>query len=72
MWYREYKDYPPDTPLIQQKVETGRGIIGCEMHELNGWGETYHQPVRKKRKGLFATLLHNLFPSKREEEEEAT
>lgn len=39
MWYRYFKDYPPDSPLIQEKVEPNHGIIGCEMHESNGWGD---------------------------------
>jgi hypothetical protein len=38
MWPKSYKDYPIDTPLIKQQVRPGKGIIGCEMHELNGWG----------------------------------
>jgi len=42
MWYRYFKDYPPDSPLIKEQVSPGHGIIGCEMHELNGWGSTYH------------------------------
>lgn len=62
MWYHEYKDYPPDTPLIQEQVSSGKGIIGCEMHELNGWGEAYHRPLKKKR-GLIETLLGFFFSS---------
>lgn len=44
MWPKSYKDYPKDTPLVKQHVEAGKGIVGCEMTELNGWGETYHIP----------------------------
>lgn len=62
MWHKEYKDYPPDSPLIQQQVEPSRGIIGCEMHEPNGWGENYHRHAKKKKRGFFATLLSSLFP----------
>lgn len=40
MWPKIYKDYPPDSPLKKEQVTQGRGIIGCEMHELNGWGDT--------------------------------
>ena len=38
MWPKNYKDYPLDKKLIKYEVEPGNGIIGCEMHELNGWG----------------------------------
>lgn len=44
MWPKKYLDYPIDKPLIKQRVEPGKGIIGCEMHELNGWGASYHIP----------------------------
>ena len=67
MWYKEYKDYPIDKALIRQKVEPSHGIIGCEMHDLNGWGESYHQPLKKKKKGLIATLLELFFSSEKEE-----
>jgi hypothetical protein len=56
MWPKEYRDYPIDSPLIQEKVEPSHGIIGCEMHELNGWGHGYDIP-KKKRRGLFGSLL---------------
>lgn len=42
MWPKFFKDYPVDKPLKKQCIESGKGIIGCEMHELNGWGSTYH------------------------------
>lgn len=45
MWFKEYRDYPIDTPLIQKRVESGHGIIGCEMHELNGWGLSFAPPL---------------------------
>lgn len=45
MWPKAYKDYPEDKPLFHYPVEPGRGIIGCEMHELNGWGNTLHVPL---------------------------
>jgi hypothetical protein len=48
MWQKEYRDYKKDQPLVKQRVEPGRGIIGCEMHELNGWGNTLHQIKKKK------------------------
>ncbi len=48
MWPKSYKDYELDRPLIKYQVEPSHGIIGCEMHELNGWGNTLHIP-RKRR-----------------------
>jgi len=59
MWYREFKDYPPDTSLKKNKVETGHGIVGCEMHEQNGWGESYHRAPPLK-KGLLRSLILKL------------
>ncbi|MGA8164644.1 MAG: hypothetical protein WB791_06420 [Waddliaceae bacterium] len=61
MWPKSYKDYPVDSPLVQQQVEPGRGIVGCEMHDLNGWGEEHHIPAEKQRKGIVSTLLFALF-----------
>lgn len=52
MWPKIYQDYPPDTPLKKERVEPGRGLVGCEMCELNGWGEAQHLKRNKKR-GLF-------------------
>ncbi len=59
MWHREYRDYKTDKPLIQYQVYPGDGIIGCEMHDLNGWGNSIHKPLKKHRKSLFATLLED-------------
>lgn len=66
MWFREYEDYPIDTPLVHEKVEPSSGIIGCEMHELNGWGNTVHIPKKAERKGLIASLLSYFFDRKSE------
>ncbi len=60
MWPKVYRDYPPDHPLKKYRVEPGKGIIGCEMHELNGWGNSLHVPRRAKKKGLIARLLETL------------
>ena len=68
MWHREFKDYPTDTPLIHEKVEPSRGIIGCEMHELNGWGTSHHIPRKKQRKGIIAALLFYFFDKKEKSE----
>ena len=62
MWHKEYEDYPIDEPLRKERVESGKGIVGCEMHEINGWGQTLHSPKVKKR-GLFAALLNKIFGS---------
>lgn len=60
MWPKEYKDYPRDAPLVRERLEPGKGIIGCEMHDLNGWGEAHHRP-KKRRKGLIAMILEKIF-----------
>ncbi len=59
MWKNTYKDYKPDTRYIQESVTTGKGIIGCEMNELYGWGEKHHITPSKPKKGikLFLSLL---------------
>lgn len=50
MWPKAYRDYKTDEPLIKERVEPGKGIIGCEMHDLNGWGLSLHIPRKKKKK----------------------
>lgn len=60
MWFKHYRDYPIDRPLIKEQVESGKGIIGCEMHDLNGWGNALHQ-MKPRKKGLWAKLMHLLF-----------
>lgn len=57
MWPKSYRDYKIDQDLIKNKVEPSRGIVGCEMHDLNGWGNTLHIPKRKGRKGLFRAIF---------------
>lgn len=65
MWFKEFADYPIDTPLIKEPVEPGKGIIGCEMHERNGWGNTFYwEPTPKKRKGRFWTFFDYYFEGK--------
>lgn len=62
MWQKSYRDYKRDEPLVKQKVEAGQGIIGCEMHDLNGWGEGRHVRRRaSKKRGFFRTLLDSFF-----------
>ena len=60
MWFKEYRDYPIDKPLIKEKVEPGHGIIGCEMHDLNGWG-THMHPVKSLKKSRWGKLVSHLF-----------
>lgn len=59
MWPKFYRDYPTDKPLKKFKVEPGKGITGCEMHDLNGWGNTLQQEFPKRKKGFFRTILEN-------------
>lgn len=61
MWPKKYRDYPPDKPLIKEQVQPGDGIIGCEMHEINGWGNNLHIPRKKHRKGFFSKLIKRMF-----------
>ena len=49
MWFKQYKDYPQEKPLIKEQVQSGKGIIGCEMHDLNGWGTEYSFVKVEKR-----------------------
>lgn len=42
MWPKVYKDYPCDGPLKHQQIFSGKGIMGCEMHEINGLGNSWH------------------------------
>lgn len=65
MWHREYKDYPTDEPLVREQLKSGKGIVGCEMHDLNGWGNTLHV-YRKKKKGIFRKFFEFLFGKKEE------
>lgn len=60
MWPKKYKDYPIDKPLIKDQLEPGKGIIGCEMHDLNGWGNEIHQRLPRKR-GRLSLLIASLF-----------
>ena len=57
MWPKAYRDYPVDSPMIKYPVEPNKGIVGCEMHELNGWGNSYHVPRNLRKKGVLATIL---------------
>ena len=65
MWPKQYKDYEVDKPLIKDQVESGHGIIGCEMHDLNGWGQEIHVH-RKKKKSVIAKILAYLFGTEKD------
>jgi hypothetical protein len=64
MWPKNYKDYPIDKPLIKYQVEPGKGIIGCEMHEINGWGNSIDFTRKRKRKGIFFRLFSYILGTK--------
>jgi len=66
MWFKEYRDYPIDKPLIKEQVESGKGIVGCEMHDLNGWGSDLHQ-MKRKKKGIFGRMAVSLFKERNHE-----
>ncbi|MBA2369059.1 MAG: hypothetical protein H0V82_08570 [Candidatus Protochlamydia sp.] len=53
MWFKKYRDYKIDKPLIKEQVRPGNGIIGCEMHDLNGWGTEHHQKKSQQHKYSF-------------------
>lgn len=56
MWFKNYKDYPIDAPLLKESVESGKGIIGCEMHDLNGWGIEWHHSSPSQSSPLWRRL----------------
>lgn len=67
MWFKEYRDYPTDRPLVKEPVSPGHGIIGCEMHDLNGWGTEHHDVIwswKARKKGRISTFLARLFNKK--------
>ncbi len=65
MWPKSYRDYPEDTSLKKEVVEPCHGIIGCEMHDLNGWGLSYHVPQTLKKGPIanFWGYLRHFFKS---------
>lgn len=60
MWPKKYCDYKEDQSLIKNSVEPGKGIYGCEMKELNGWGNSLHIP-KKAKKGFLGSLFVYFF-----------
>jgi hypothetical protein len=61
MWPKRYKDYPPDDPLIQNPVYPDAGIVGCEMHERNGWDTACHQKPPQKQRKSWMQRFKNVF-----------
>lgn len=64
MWHNTYKDYSHDAELKKAKVHPGKGIIGCEMHEINGWSESYHQARETHTTGILSAIWASLTGSK--------
>jgi hypothetical protein len=50
MWPKAYKDYQRDMPLIKNQVSPGQGIVGCEMHDINGWGNSWQGQIPSSSK----------------------
>lgn len=61
MWWKEYEDCKYDEPLKKQTLEPGKGIIGCEMHERNGYGTTLHRSQYRAKKGPITKFISWLF-----------
>jgi hypothetical protein len=55
MWRNTYRDVKEDEPNIKARVETGKSIRGCEMHDLHGYGLTLHKE-KKQPSGFFTKL----------------
>jgi hypothetical protein len=60
MWDKRYQDYPEDSSLKSQQVEAGKGIIGCEMKEICGYGLTQKKP---RSSSGWLSALFSLFVS---------
>jgi hypothetical protein len=56
MWKYHYKDHPNDLDAQKSRVEAGKGIIGCEMHEVFGWQDS-HYLEEKRKLGLLRKML---------------
>lgn len=63
MWPKVYRDYKIDESTVKESVEPSHGIIGCEMHDLNGWGNTFHV-YKKRKRGFLYRLMTKFFRSK--------
>lgn len=61
MWTKKYEDYPADKPLKKERVRPGKGIVGCEMHDLNGWGNRHHYSKAERKRGWLRSFLHKMW-----------
>jgi len=59
MYRYRSREYPTDGPIVHNRVEPGDGIVGCEMHDRNGWGEDF--AFVPKPKGGLLRLIRDLF-----------
>ena len=66
MWRNTYEDCPVDELLSREQIETGASIIGCQMKELNGWGEKQDLPIKPKSGGILKALIDLFFTRKSE------
>lgn len=62
MWRTKYKDYPKDSSWKKERRETGKGIVGCEMNELYGWGESHH--ISEEKPSYLKKWLKRMFKKK--------
>ncbi len=59
MWRTRYKDYSPDSKGQKKERITGKEIIGCEMNEHYGWGESH--PIEEAKPSLVKKWLRRIF-----------
>lgn len=64
MWFKRYKDYPIDAPLLKETVESGKGVIGCEMHDRNGWGIEQHHAVPMQARSVWRRWISSIWGGK--------
>ena len=64
MYFDEYRDYRHDGRLMHHSLHSGRGVVGCEMREFFGWGDTLH---RRGRPLFFPELPASSIAPEREE-----
>lgn len=64
MWRYDYKDYKNDDPLREEAIEPGKGIVGVEMHDVNGWNERHLAKPRGSGwlRNLLAPFIPNIAP----------
>lgn len=62
MWFKQFKDYPIDSSLKKERKEPGKGFNGCEMHELNGWGESFAREKPAHKEGFIKKFIKKWLP----------